>query len=216
LDKPPRAGGWIPAGDGFGWLENNLGGSGGSPFDNKMYRTFLEGSEMGIAPVDTLGLEAYHNIITDTSLIPVDLEGESASVQVEDVNIHHNIIDRWGIGHWYQTCWCFAGNPNSAALSLPYTRFTFADNYVPEGQVRGSLSHGAINKGGLSFRADKANPKSDWVITRNYTDWEDLQSAGSGFAYNQLATINNFEYTDIPNPHPFIFIPDKGRPLSIM
>ena len=181
---------------GFAILENNLGSGSVSPTGTKLYRNYIEGGEMGISPVDTNGHESWHNIIAYTALIAYDLEGESTTNQIANVNIHHNIFDKWGISDWYQTCWWIAANSASNALTKHVDTITITDNYVKEGQRRGALTNGASGKGGLAIRANKTNPKDGWVISRNYTDWADEQSSGSGRAYNYWATGSNFTYTD--------------------
>lgn len=181
---------------GFAILENNLGSGGVSPTGTKTYRNYIEGGEMGISPVDTAGHESYNNILAYTSLICYDLEGESTTNQISNVNIHHNIFDKWGIADWYQTCWWIAANSANTALTKHVDNITITDNYVKEGQRRGTLTNGASDKGGLAIRANKTNPKDSWVVSRNYTDWADQQASGSGRAYNYFATGSNFTYTD--------------------
>lgn len=184
---------------GFAILENNLGSGGVSP-TTTLYRNYIEGAEMGVSPVDTAGHESYHNVIAYTSLIAYDLEAESTSNQITDVNIHHNIFDQWGIADWYQTCWWIAGNSAGDALSVHLDNITITDNYVVEGQRRGALTNGASGRGGLAIRANKTNPKDAWVISRNYTDWADEQTSGSGKSYNLWATGTDFTYTDNEAP----------------
>lgn len=179
---------------GFGVLENNLGGA--QPTGTKLYRNYIEGAEMGISPVDTAGHESRHNVIKHTSLIAFDLEGESTTVSISDVNIHHNIIDSWGVGWWYQTCWCIAANSANDALTKRIDRVSFTDNYVPVGQVRGAIGGTSQDKGGLAWRANKSNPKDDWTFDRNYTDWPDLQVSGGGRAYGYAAHFTDLNFRD--------------------
>lgn len=194
---------------GFVHLENNLGTGAVSPSGSKVYRNWLQGGEMGLSPVDTLGYEAYHNIMVETSLYTFDIEAESESTQCNDIFIHHNITDGWGIAHWYSTNWWLAANgAGTTGIDKPVLRLIVTDNYVKRGQLRGALNKGASNKGGLSFRANKVNPKTGWVISRNYTDWEDQQANTSGFAYNFFAVASDFTYTDNDIP-----IQDDALPL---
>lgn len=183
--------------NGFVYLGNNLGSGSVSPSGVVLSRNYIEGGEMQLAPVDSAGFEAYHNVFKEAGLIWCDIEPESTSVQCDDINLHHNIIEGWGIAHWYQTCWWLAANGAGASgINVPIRRLTITDNYVPRGQVRGTLTNGGSGKGGLALRANKVNPKDDWVIERNWTAWADQQNAGSGRAYNFVATGTDITYRD--------------------
>lgn len=161
---------------GFGvWLgsdeTHDVGDGAPWPHDIWVHDCSLRGGEQGLAITAARSVLFERSTVTDVSRSAFDLEpdaSQSGGGGFENVTIRDNTIDGYG---WYsaESNWLLASVPDDAVVGTATMRgLTFSGNTVIRGVATGDNGN-FDGLGGLGIRADKANPKVDYVIADNTT-----------------------------------------------
>ena len=184
---------------GFGILISADGGT-TWPSDVSIHDSVIRGGEMGIGIVAGRRISIVRNAINDSVYMAIDLEPDASQPGgggFEDVLVSDNDVTRYSWGQ-NLTSWFVAACPADAILSTAVMdRLTITRNRVHVGAAT-SDNGSADGLGGLGIRADKANRKTDFVITDNTTTDNDTQSTGRGVIY--LANVVNLTVTGNRQP----------------
>ncbi len=196
---------------GFGWDVTSLD-SGASPSNGYGYGAdiwvhdcLLTGAEQGWALISARRVLCQRNVMEDIAGTPIDFESEYTGNRIEDVLIEDLTVRRFGnqcVATGVPTnCKWFQASPNNTdqgtgasnlgSTGVQFNNIWIRDVTIEEGHVVASL-------GGLSIRADKSNPKNNWIIERVVS--QDAATVNSSAmtsfnAFNGLQLLNNTQIT---------------------
>lgn len=163
---------------GFGpWVSSDGGGA--WPERVTVQDCLIEGGEMGVAVTSGRDLVFRRNTLRATVYIAFDCEPDASQVAgggFQRVTIADNTIDGYSVGQ-NLTSWFVATVPQDTVLSTCLMDgLTVTGNNVIRGAWTADNGN-ADGLGGLGIRADKTNPKSNYVIEDNRTSTPDTRSS---------------------------------------
>lgn len=163
---------------GFGpWVSSDGGGA--WPERVTVQDCLIEGGEMGIAVTSGRDLVFRRNTLRATVYIAFDCEPDASQVAgggFQRVTIADNTIDGYSVGQTL-TSWFVATVPQDTVLTTCLMDgLTVTGNNVIRGAWTADNGN-ADGLGGLGIRADKTNPKSNYVIEDNRTSTPDTRSS---------------------------------------
>ena len=184
---------------GFGPLLSADGGT-AWPSNISIHDSLIRGGEMGVGIVAARNVQIVRDTINDSVDTAIDLEpdsSQSAGGGFQNVLISDNDVTNYGWGQTL-TSWFVAANPQDAVLTTAtMDGLTITGNRVHVGAATADNGN-ADGLGGLAIRADKSNPKTNFVITDNTTTDNDTQSTTRGVIY--LANVDNLTVTGNRQP----------------
>lgn len=163
---------------GFGpWVSSDGGGA--WPERVTVQDCLIEGGEMGIAVTSGRDLVFRRNTLRATVYIAFDCEPDASQVAgggFQRVTIADNTIDGYSVGQ-NLTSWFIATVPQDTVLATCLMDgLTVTGNNVIRGAWTADNGN-ADGLGGLGIRADKTNPKTNYVIEGNTTATVDTRSS---------------------------------------
>ena len=161
---------------GFGpWVSSDGGGA--WPERVTVQDCIIEGGEMGVAVTSGRDLVFRRNTLRATVYIAFDCEPDASQVSgggFQRVTIADNTIDGYSVGQ-NLTSWFVATVPQDTVLSTCLMDgLTVTGNNVIRGAWTADNGN-ADGLGGLGIRADKTNPKTNYVIEDNRTSTPDTR-----------------------------------------
>ncbi len=191
---------------GFGIIISTDGGS-TWPSDISIHDSFIRGGEMGVAVVAGRRIQIVRNTINDSVWYAIDFEPDSTNAGpngqagygggFQDVLVSDNDVTRYGWGQT-MTSWFLAACPQDAVVDTAVMDgLTVTGNRIHVGAATGDNGN-YDGLGGLGIRADKANSKSNFVVTNNTTGDNDTQSSSRAVLY--LANVHNLTVTGNRQP----------------
>lgn len=182
---------------GFGILISDDGAPGSWPSDISIHDSTIRGGEMGIGITAGRRINIVHNAINDSVYMAVDLEPDQAQQGFQSVLISNNDVTRYSWGGDNMTGWFVAACPSDSVVSqVKEDGLTITGNRVHVGAAMANNGN-FDGLGGLGIRADKANKKTNVVITNNTTTDNDTQSRR---AVMYLANVQNLTVTGNRQP----------------
>jgi hypothetical protein len=207
---------------GFGVIIGADGGSNGAgvwPTNISVHDSLIRGGECGLCVVAGQNITFSNNTVNDSVYSAVDLEPDASQPSISgqpgygggfrNVLISNNDFSRYGWGQTL-TSWFVAFNPQDAVVATALMDgLTITGNRVHVGAATADNGN-ADGSGGLGIRADKANLKTNFVISNNTTTDNDTQSASR--AVINLANVENLTITGNRQPiaNGSSFVSDTG------
>ena len=183
---------------GFGPLLSADGGT-AWPSNISIHDSLIRGGEMGVGIVAARNVQIVRDTINDSVDTAIDLEpdsSQSAGGGFQNVLISDNDVTNYGWGQTL-TSWFVAANPQDPVVGTAVMDgLTITGNRVHVGAATADNGN-ADGLGGLGIRADKSNPKTNFVITDNTTLDQDTRS---GEAVIALANVDNLTVTGNRQP----------------
>jgi hypothetical protein len=196
---------------GFGPLVSADGGS-TWPEDVTIKDCIVRGGEMGIGIVAGRRVQIVGTTIIDSVYMAIDCEPDASQANgggFVDLLIDGCRIDRYGWGQTL-TSWFLAACPQDAVIgTCVMDGLIVTNNTVVQGAATADNGN-ADGLGGLGIRADKTNPKRNFVITGNVTADDDTR--GSGRAVMNFVNVENLTVTGNrqPLPNGAVLVSDTG------
>jgi hypothetical protein len=168
------------------------------PTGVSVHDSFIRGAECGLCLVAGNNVTFTRNTVNDSMGAFVDLEPDSSQSGgggFNNVVVSDNDVSRFA---WNQvgTSWFLGSVPQDAVVSTAVMNgLTVTGNRVWQGPAT-ALDGNYPGMGGLGLRANKANPKSDYVIADN---WTATASTGPSCVM-YLANVHNLTVTGNTQP----------------
>lgn len=182
---------------GFGVFVSADGG-GAWPAGVSVHDSFIRGAECGLCLVAGNDVTFTRNTVNDSMGAFVDLEPDASQPGGGGFNrvvVSDNDVSRFA---WNQvgTSWFLGSVPQDAVVATAVMNgLSVTGNRVWQGPAT-ALNGNYPGMGGLGLRANKANPKSDYVITGN---WTATANTGPGCVM-YLANVHNLTVTGNTQP----------------